>query len=58
MSTEDIELGPIDYVVVEWPVGKEPNGETRWQLTVAEYVDKELPMKIEVSSQPGSASAA
>jgi hypothetical protein len=27
MSTEDIELGPIDYVVVEWPVGKEPNGE-------------------------------
>jgi hypothetical protein len=27
MSTEDIELGPIDFVVVEWPAGKEPNGE-------------------------------
>ena len=27
MSTEDIELGPIDYLVVEWPAGKEPNGE-------------------------------
>jgi hypothetical protein len=27
MSTDDIELGPIDYVVVEWPAGKEPNGE-------------------------------
>ena len=21
MSTEDIELGPIDYLVVEWPAG-------------------------------------
>jgi hypothetical protein len=27
MSTEEIEIGPIDYVVVEWPAGKEPNGE-------------------------------
>ena len=27
MSTEDIEIGPIDYLVVEWPAGKEPNGE-------------------------------
>jgi hypothetical protein len=27
MSTDDIEIGPIDYVVVEWPAGKEPNGE-------------------------------
>jgi hypothetical protein len=26
MSNSDIELGPIDYVVVEWPAGKEPNG--------------------------------
>jgi uncharacterized protein DUF6325 len=25
--TDDIELGPIDYLVVEWPEGKEPNGE-------------------------------
>ena len=23
----DIELGPIDYLVVEWPKGKEPSGE-------------------------------
>ncbi len=27
MSTEDIELGPIDYLVVEWPAGKQPDGE-------------------------------
>lgn len=27
MSDNDIELGPIDYLVVEWPAGKEPNGE-------------------------------
>lgn len=27
MSTDDIELGPIDFIVVEWPAGKEPNGE-------------------------------
>jgi Family of unknown function (DUF6325) len=27
MSTDDIELGPIDFIVVEWPPGKEPNGE-------------------------------
>jgi hypothetical protein len=27
MSETDIELGPIDYLIVEWPAGKEPNGE-------------------------------
>jgi Family of unknown function (DUF6325) len=27
MSETDIELGPIDYLVVEWPRGKEPTGE-------------------------------
>ena len=27
MSDTDIELGPIDYVIVEWPPGKEPSGE-------------------------------
>ena len=27
MTDSDIELGPIDYVVVEWPPGKQPNGE-------------------------------
>ena len=25
--SDDIELGPIDYIIVEWPPGKEPNGE-------------------------------
>jgi hypothetical protein len=25
--TDDIELGPIDYLIVEWPPGKEPTGE-------------------------------
>jgi hypothetical protein len=24
---DDIELGPVDYIVVEWPPGTEPNGE-------------------------------
>jgi len=27
MSESDTELGPVDYLVVEWPPGKEPNGE-------------------------------
>jgi hypothetical protein len=27
MSDTDIELGPIDYLVVEWPAGKQPSGE-------------------------------
>lgn len=26
-STDDIEMGPIDYIVVEWPPDKQPNGE-------------------------------
>jgi hypothetical protein len=26
MNTDDIEMGPIDYVLVEWP-GKQPDGE-------------------------------
>ena len=39
-------------------IGAEPGGETTWQLAVGDYADKELPMKVEVSSQPGSASAA
>ena len=26
MSDTEIELGPIDWVIVEWPPGKEPNG--------------------------------
>lgn len=27
MSENEIELGPVDYLVVEWPRGKEPTGE-------------------------------
>jgi len=27
VSDTDVELGPIDYIVVEWPAGTQPNGE-------------------------------
>jgi Family of unknown function (DUF6325) len=27
VSATDIEIGPIDYVVVEWPAGKQPTGD-------------------------------
>jgi hypothetical protein len=27
LSSTDIELGPIDYLVVEWPADKQPTGE-------------------------------
>lgn len=27
MSDTDVEIGPIDYLVVEWPAGKQPSGE-------------------------------
>jgi hypothetical protein len=27
MTDTDIELGPIDYLIVEWPTGKQPTGE-------------------------------
>ena len=27
MSDTDVEVGPIDYIVVEWPAGTQPNGE-------------------------------
>lgn len=27
MNETDIEVGPVDYLVVEWPAGKEPTGE-------------------------------
>jgi hypothetical protein len=27
MSETEIELGPIDYIVVEWPADRQPNGE-------------------------------
>ena len=27
MSTDAVELGPVDYLIVEWPPGTEPTGE-------------------------------
>src|SRR5262249_18067146 len=27
MSITDVELGPVDYLIVEWPPGTEPTGE-------------------------------
>jgi len=27
MSENDIDIGPVDYIVVEWPPGKQPTGE-------------------------------
>jgi FkbH-like protein len=39
-------------------IGEEPNGETIWRLSIDEYSDKELPMKIEAVASTGSASAA
>ena len=40
MIGEDIELGPIDYLVVEWPAGKQPSGEGLPLL--ADLVDRGL----------------
>jgi FkbH-like protein len=36
----------------------QPDGETRWQLVVSDYCDKELPMQVDAAPVPGSASAA
>jgi uncharacterized protein DUF6325 len=27
MSTTEVEIGPVDYLIVEWPQGTQPNGE-------------------------------
>jgi Family of unknown function (DUF6325) len=35
--TEEIELGPVDYLIVEWPPGKQPSGEGLKLL--ADYTD-------------------
>jgi Family of unknown function (DUF6325) len=32
VSENDIEIGPVDYLIVEWPPGKEPTGEGLQQL--------------------------
>jgi hypothetical protein len=33
VNKNEIELGPVDYLVVEWPAGKEPTGEGLKLLT-------------------------
>jgi hypothetical protein len=40
MSDTDIELGPIDYLVVEWPADKQPTGEALPMLV--DLVDRGL----------------
>jgi hypothetical protein len=40
MSTTDVELGPIDYLVVEWPPDKQPTGEALPKLV--DLVDRGL----------------
>jgi hypothetical protein len=37
---DEIELGPVDYLIVEWPAGKQPTGEGIKLL--AEYTDRGL----------------
>ena len=27
MSNNELEIGPVDYLILEWPAGKEPTGE-------------------------------
>ncbi len=39
MSAEDIEMGPVDYILVEWP-GRQPNGEAMPYLV--DLVDRGL----------------
>jgi hypothetical protein len=40
MMNQDIELGPIDYLVVEWPPDKQPTGEALPKLV--DLVDRGL----------------
>jgi hypothetical protein len=40
VSDSDIELGPIDYLVVEWPAGKQPTGDAMPHLV--DLVDRGL----------------
>jgi FkbH-like protein len=39
-------------------IDAQPSGETTWQLAVADYADKDLPMKVDAPPSAGSASAA
>ncbi len=38
--TDEIELGPVDYLIVEWPVGTQPTGEGLGILT--DYTERGL----------------
>jgi hypothetical protein len=40
MSDNEIGLGPVDYLIVEWPAGTEPNGKGLELLT--EYTEQGL----------------
>lgn len=40
MSNEEVELGPIDYLIVEWPPDRQPNGEALPKLV--DLVDQGL----------------
>jgi hypothetical protein len=40
MTESELELGPVDYLIVEWPPGKEPTGEGLGIL--AELTDRGL----------------
>lgn len=40
MSDNEIQLGPVDYLIVEWPPGKQPTGEGLKEL--ADLTDRGL----------------
>ena len=40
MTDSELELGPVDYLIVEWPAGKQPTGEGLGML--ADFTDRGL----------------
>ncbi len=40
MTDSELEHGPVDYLIVEWPVGKQPTGEGLGML--ADFTDRGL----------------
>jgi len=47
LSSTDIELGPIDYLIVEWPADKQPTGEAMPMLV--DLVDRGLVRLIDLA---------
>ena len=47
MSTDEPQMGPIDYLIVEWPSGAEPNGEALGELV--NLVDRGLVRVIDLA---------